>query len=73
MVTESRRSKLHDATVHAVATSGLVLGANDAGSWIWWDWVAGHGDELYTAGREHVILTFWAIVRWGKSPTCWMT
>lgn len=52
---------MHDATVHAVATGGLVLGANDAGSWIWWDWVAGHGDELYTAGREHVILTFWAV------------
>jgi osmoprotectant transport system permease protein len=52
---------LHDATVHAVATSGLVLGANDAGSWIWWEWVGGHGDELYTAGREHVILTFWAV------------
>jgi osmoprotectant transport system permease protein len=52
---------LHDATVHAVATSGLLLGANDAGSWIWWDWVGRHGDTVYTAGREHVILTFWAV------------
>ena len=49
--------------MHAVATSGLLLlGANDAGSWIWWDWVGRHGDDLYTAGREHVILTFWAVV-----------
>lgn len=52
---------MHDATVHAVATSGLVLGANDSGSWIWWDWVGRHGDTLYSAGREHVVLTFWAV------------
>ena len=42
-------------------TLGLLLGANDSGSWIWWDWVGRHGDTLYTAGREHVILTFWAV------------
>ncbi|MGI8684585.1 MAG: ABC transporter permease [Acidimicrobiales bacterium] len=44
-----------------MATSGLLLGANDAGSWIWWEWVGSHGDALYTAGREHVVLTFWAV------------
>ncbi|HEX2700658.1 MAG TPA: ABC transporter permease [Acidimicrobiales bacterium] len=44
-----------------MATSGLVLGANDSGSWIWWDWVGRHGDTLYSAGREHVVLTFWAV------------
>lgn len=42
-------------------THGLLLGANDSGSWIWWAWVGGHGDTLYAAGREHVILTFWAV------------
>lgn len=52
---------MHDATVHAVATIGPLLGANGPGSWVWWDWVGRHGDELYTAGREHVILTFWAV------------
>lgn len=39
-----------------------VLGANGPGSWIWWDWVTSHGDTVYTAGREHVILTWWAVV-----------
>ena len=42
-------------------TNGLMLGANGPGSWIWWDWVGRHGDTLYRAGREHVILTFWAV------------
>ena len=42
-------------------TNGLLLGANGPGSWIWWDWVGRHGDTLYAAGREHVILTFWAV------------
>jgi osmoprotectant transport system permease protein len=28
---------------------------------VWWDWVGRHGDTLYQAGREHVILTFWAV------------
>ena len=37
------------------------LGANGPESWIWWDWVGRHGDTLYDAGREHVILTFWAV------------
>lgn len=41
--------------------TGALLGANGPESWIWWDWVGRHGDELYTAGREHVILTFWAV------------
>ncbi|HEV7886866.1 MAG TPA: ABC transporter permease [Acidimicrobiales bacterium] len=40
---------------------GPLLGANGPGSWIWWDWVGRHGDTLYAAGREHVILTFWAV------------
>lgn len=44
-----------------MGTSGLLLGANGPDSWIWWDWVGRHGDALYTAGREHVILTFWAV------------
>ena len=41
---------------------GPLLGANGPGSWIWWDWVGRHGDTVYSAGREHVILTFWAVV-----------
>lgn len=40
---------------------GSLLGANGPGSWVWWDWVGRHRDTLYTAGREHVILTFWAV------------
>lgn len=43
-------------------TNGPLFAANGSGSWIWWDWVARHGDTLYTAGREHVVLTFWAVV-----------
>lgn len=44
-----------------MAATGGVFAANGPGSWIWWDWVGRHGQTLYTAGREHVILTFWAV------------
>jgi osmoprotectant transport system permease protein len=44
-----------------VASGIPLLAANGPGSWIWWDWVGRHGDTLYRAGREHVVLTAWAV------------
>jgi osmoprotectant transport system permease protein len=44
-----------------VAATGGLLAANGPNSWIWWDWVGRHLQVLYTDGREHVILTFWAV------------
>lgn len=58
MVTESSRSKRPTLPSGSMPT---LLGANGPGSWVWWDWVGRHGDTLYAAGREHVILTFWAV------------
>lgn len=37
------------------------LAANGPGSWIWWDWVGRHGDELWARTREHVVLTVIAV------------
>jgi osmoprotectant transport system permease protein len=37
------------------------LGANGPESWIWWEWVGGHGDEIASALRQHVELTVLAV------------
>jgi osmoprotectant transport system permease protein len=37
------------------------LGANGPESWIWWEWVGGHGDDIAAALREHVELTVLAV------------
>ncbi|HET7487394.1 MAG TPA: ABC transporter permease [Acidimicrobiales bacterium] len=39
----------------------MLLGANGPDSWVWWDWIGRHGDTLYAAAREHVVLTVWAV------------
>ena len=44
-----------------MSATGGFFAANGPNSWIWWDWVGRHGQTLYSAGREHVILTFWAV------------
>lgn len=72
-----------------MSATGGFLAANGPGSWIWWDWVGRHGQTLYAAGREHVILTFWAVAiglvialplgvlahrfRWSQSPILGLT
>jgi len=38
-----------------------VLGANDADSWIWWDWVWKHTDDIWAALRQHIELTVIAV------------
>ena len=38
-----------------------VLAANGPTSWIWWDWVARHGDEVWLRTKEHVLLTVVAV------------
>lgn len=35
----------------------MTLGENGPDSWIWWEWVGDHGDEIFAALREHVELT----------------
>ena len=37
------------------------LGANGSGSWIWWDWVGRHSEDIASAVREHVVLTLIAV------------
>ena len=44
-----------------MAATGGLLAANGPNSWIWWDWVGRHGDAIYSAVREHVILTALAV------------
>jgi osmoprotectant transport system permease protein len=39
---------------------GGVLAAN-VDRWLWWDWVDRNTDTIYTAAREHVILTVWSV------------
>lgn len=37
--------------------------AEDIGpKWLYWPWVSDHYDEITTAFREHVSLTFWAVL-----------
>jgi osmoprotectant transport system permease protein len=38
-----------------------VLGANGPESWVWWDWVRRHGDDITAALRQHVELTALAV------------
>jgi len=38
-----------------------VLGANDADSWIWWEWVRDHTDDIAAALRQHIELTVIAV------------
>jgi osmoprotectant transport system permease protein len=38
-----------------------VLGANGPESWVWWDWVRRHGDDITAAFRQHVELTALAV------------
>lgn len=40
----------------------LLVAANGPESWIWWDWVARHGDEIWARTREHVFLTVVAVL-----------
>jgi osmoprotectant transport system permease protein len=42
-------------------SSSAALGANGPESWIWWDWVGRHGDDIAAALREHVELTVIAV------------
>jgi osmoprotectant transport system permease protein len=37
------------------------LGANGPESWIWWEWVGGHLDDITAALREHIELTLIAV------------
>jgi osmoprotectant transport system permease protein len=62
--------------------------ANDADSFIWWDWVADHTDDIRTRTGEHVQMTVIAIVvgfaislplalvalrfRWTYGPITWI-
>lgn len=39
-----------------------VLGANGPESWVWWEWVGEHADDIWAALREHVELTVIAVV-----------
>ena len=39
----------------------LGLAANGPGSWIWWDWVARHGGEIWLRTEEHLFLTAVAV------------
>src|SRR5947209_2500609 len=56
LVTRSSRITRPDASVGPV-----VLAANGPNSWIWWRWVETHGDTIYSATREHVVLTGLAV------------
>ena len=38
-----------------------ALGANGPESWVWWDWVGRHGDDIAAAARQHVELTVVAV------------
>jgi osmoprotectant transport system permease protein len=38
-----------------------ALAANGPGSWIWWDWVGRHGEEIWLRTREHMFLTVVAV------------
>jgi osmoprotectant transport system permease protein len=38
-----------------------VIAANTAESWIWWDWVGRHTDDIWDATRQHVELTAIAV------------
>ena len=38
-----------------------ALAANGPESWIWWEWVGGHTDDIAAAAREHVELTAIAV------------
>jgi len=40
----------------------VFVAANGPGSWIWWDWVARHGDEIWLRTREHTFLTVVAVM-----------
>lgn len=66
----------------------IVL-ANDAQSFIWWDWVDGHRDLIWNATLEHLRLTVIAVAfglliagglsvislrfRWTYAPITWIT
>jgi osmoprotectant transport system permease protein len=39
-------------------SAGLYLAANGPDSWIWWDWVGRHGDDIWLRTKEHLVLTF---------------
>jgi osmoprotectant transport system permease protein len=63
--------------------------ANDANSFIWWDWVGRHSDEIRDATFEHLRLTLIAVgvgfliagalsvlairFRWTYAPITWLT
>lgn len=47
------------AAVDFLATRPLA--ANGPGSWVWWDWVARHRDDIWSRGAEHVVLTLVAV------------
>ena len=38
-----------------------LVAANGPDSWVWWDWVGRHGEEIWARGREHVLLTVVAV------------
>ena len=38
-----------------------AFAANGPESWLWWDWVARHGDEIWFRTKEHVFLTVVAV------------
>ena len=39
-----------------------ALAANGPNSWLWWDWIARHGDDIWLRTKEHVFLTVAAVV-----------
>ncbi|HVM07109.1 MAG TPA: ABC transporter permease [Acidimicrobiales bacterium] len=39
-----------------------TLAANGPDSWLWWDWVVRHGDEIWFRTKEHVFLTVVSVV-----------
>lgn len=45
----------------AVGPTARLLVSSGPDSWIWWEWVGGHGDEIVAALRQHLVLTFWAV------------
>jgi len=67
----------------------VTVFANDANSFIWWDWVDRHQDEIKTATFEHLRLTLIAVSiglliagvlsiislrhRWSYAPISWVT
>ncbi|MDQ1395138.1 MAG: osmoprotectant transport system permease protein [Acidimicrobiaceae bacterium] len=44
-----------------MASTGALLAANGPNSWVWWDWIGRHGSTIYSAVREHVVLTALAV------------